>query len=75
MSGVAAMSVVAIGALVLLGGWLFALPAFKSVFPGGVSMKVNAALCLMLAGTSLLSAWRRRMSAGGGASWRMLARS
>ncbi|HWQ92450.1 MAG TPA: PAS domain-containing sensor histidine kinase, partial [Clostridia bacterium] len=44
--------VVVIGCLTLCG-WIFGIPTLKSVFPGLVSMKVNTALCFILAGLSL----------------------
>ncbi len=47
-----ANAVIAIGALVF-AGWLFDLEPLKRVLPGLVAMKVNAALCFVLAGISL----------------------
>src|SRR3990170_4963989 len=46
----------AIGILVgvsVLVGWLFDIPLLKSVIPGLFAMKVNAALCFILAGGAL----------------------
>jgi PAS domain S-box-containing protein len=44
------MAVGAIG----LAGWILGVPAFKTVFPGLVTMKVNTAICLILLGAALL---------------------
>jgi PAS domain S-box-containing protein len=44
--------VFAVGFLVL-AGWLFDIPALKSIFPGFATMKANTALAFMLAGSSL----------------------
>src|SRR4030095_16234395 len=44
--------VFAVGFLVLVG-WLFNIPALKSIFPGFATMKANTALAFMLAGSSL----------------------
>ena len=52
----AAVITAAIGGVALLG-WAFEVGALKSVFPGLVTMKVNTALCFLLAGTAL---WLRR---------------
>ncbi|HEX5337754.1 MAG TPA: PAS domain S-box protein [Gallionella sp.] len=41
-----------VGALVLYG-WMMGIPALKSIWPGWVTMKVNTALCIVLAGFSL----------------------
>ncbi len=37
-----------------LAGWLFSIPAFKTVFPGLVAMKFNTSLCFIALGSSLL---------------------
>ena len=39
--------------LVVLVGWQFEIPGLKSVLPGFVEMKVNTAICFILAGLSL----------------------
>ncbi|MBD0334845.1 MAG: PAS domain S-box protein [Cyanobacteria bacterium Co-bin13] len=49
----AAVFVVAVGCLVLIG-WLLDINLFKTVLPGLVSMRPTTALGLMLAGTALL---------------------
>lgn len=43
-------------ALLVLTGWLFSIPAFKTVLPGLATMKPNTALALGLIGLSLLLA-------------------
>ena len=48
-----AAAVAATGLLGLLG-WIFDVEMFRAIFSGGVSMKANAAVCLLLAGLSLL---------------------
>jgi len=48
----AAIGVAVIGVLVLFG-WILAIPVLKSLRPDFVSMKVNTALCFMLTGLSL----------------------
>ncbi|WP_242060524.1 methyl-accepting chemotaxis protein [Aerosakkonema funiforme] len=52
LSRKASIAVIAIGCTVILG-WMFNIPLFKSVFPALVSMKVNTALCFILAGAAL----------------------
>ena len=49
--------VAAVGLLVL-AGWVFGVTAFKSVVLGLAAMKVNTALCFVLAGAALV--WRER---------------
>jgi PAS domain S-box-containing protein len=44
--------VILVGALVLCG-WIFDVSTLKTVFPGLVSMKVNTAICFILAGSAL----------------------
>ena len=56
-SSVAAIFVVAIGILVLIG-WQFDVTRLKSIY-GDITMKPNAALCLILAGISLWSLLRK----------------
>ncbi len=58
----------AVGVTVILG-WLFDIPALKSVFPGFVTMKANTAFGFILAGTALVmladstaAAWSRRLA-------------
>jgi PAS domain S-box-containing protein len=46
-------SVAAVAGALVLAGWWLDLPALKSVIPGYVSMKANAALGLVLAGAAL----------------------
>ena len=48
----ASVASVAIG-LVGLGGWMLSIPVLKSVIPGQVVIRPNAALCLVLIGLSL----------------------
>jgi PAS domain S-box-containing protein len=43
-----------IGMIVLVGGWGFKIDSLRSVLPGFVSMKVNTAIGLVLAGAALL---------------------
>jgi PAS domain S-box-containing protein len=49
---IVAMIVLGMGALVL-AGWAFEVETLKSIVPGLASMKVNAALCFVLAGAAL----------------------
>jgi PAS domain S-box-containing protein len=37
----------------ILAGWVFNIPAFKSVLPGIISIKFNTALCFILSGIAL----------------------
>jgi PAS domain S-box-containing protein len=53
ISRVAGGIVITIG-LVVLTGWIFDIPAFKSIFPGLTTMKANTALAFALTGISLL---------------------
>ncbi|MEW5856255.1 MAG: chemotaxis protein, partial [Cyanobacteriota bacterium] len=48
----ATIGVIAIGCAVLVG-WMFNIPILKTVLPGLVTMKANAAVCFILSGTSL----------------------
>jgi PAS domain S-box-containing protein len=50
-SGVAAVCVMLLGTLVLLG-WAFAIDSLKQVY-GGITMKPNAAVCLLLVAASV----------------------
>jgi len=52
LAALAALVTLATGVVVLFG-WLLDIPALKSVLPGFVSMKANAAVGFVLAGTSL----------------------
>jgi hypothetical protein len=45
--------VIAIGVMTLLG-WLFDVRTLTTVLPGLVTMKVNTAICFVLAGTALM---------------------
>ena len=49
----AAVAAAVIGGVVLTG-WMFDIAALKSIQPGWVAMKVNAAVCFMLTGIALL---------------------
>ena len=48
----ASIASVAVG-LLGLAGWMFRIPVLKSVIPGQVVIKPNAAVCLVLIGLSL----------------------
>lgn len=48
----ASLFVIVVGCLVLTG-WFFDVPAFKSILPGIISMKFNTALCFILSGIAL----------------------
>jgi len=48
----ASLLTIATGCLVL-AGWLFNIPYFKTVLPGIVSMRFNAAVCFILSGIAL----------------------
>ena len=50
---IAGGTAIVVGSIVLVG-WMFDIPLLKSLHPGMVSMKANAALAFILAGTSLL---------------------
>ncbi|MEO8732103.1 MAG: hypothetical protein ABI410_22360, partial [Rhodoferax sp.] len=52
-SAAAAWFCLLVGCVVLLG-WLLQVPALTSIVPGLETMKVNAALCFVFAGGSLL---------------------
>src|SRR3989338_2255169 len=58
-----AAAVAGLGALVL-AGWVFDIPALKSVSPGLVSMKANTALCFLLLGLTLWHRERRKLATG-----------
>ena len=49
----AAVAAAVIGGMILIG-WMFDIAALKSIQPGWVSMKVNAAVCFILTGIALL---------------------
>jgi len=55
----ASIAVIAIGCTVILG-WIFDLQLLKSILPGLVTMKANAAVCFILGGFSLYIQQRRR---------------
>jgi two-component system NtrC family sensor kinase len=55
----ASIAVIAIGCTVILG-WIFDLQLLKSILPGLVTMKANAAVCFILGGFSLFILQRRR---------------
>jgi signal transduction histidine kinase len=55
-----ALAAICLSALATLCGWIFSLPALRSLIPGAVQMKVNTALALLLAGIAL--ALTRRQS-------------
>jgi PAS domain S-box-containing protein len=55
----ASIAVIAIGCTVILG-WIFDLQLLKSILPGLVTMKANAAVCFILGGFSLFIQQRRR---------------
>lgn len=58
-----AAAVAVLGAMVL-SGWVFGIPALKSVAPGLVSMKANAALCFLLLGLTLWHREKRGLATG-----------
>ena len=60
----AGLAVGAIGAIVLLGGWVFGIENLKSA-GSSITMKTNAALCLALSGVSLWCLSRERLRALG----------
>ncbi len=49
----AAVAMICLAAIAALCGWVFSLPALRSLIPGAVQMKVNTALALLLAGIAL----------------------
>ena len=53
LASLAALLAVVVGAMVLVG-WTFDIAVLKSVFPGWVTMKANAAVCFILIGIALL---------------------
>ena len=59
ISQAASIIVFAIGCFVILG-WIFDITILKSVFPGFVTMKVNAAVLFILAGASLYKEGKRQ---------------
>lgn len=48
----ASLFTIAVG-IVVLAGWFFNTPSFKSVLPGIVSMKFNTAVCFIFSGIAL----------------------
>lgn len=63
MARVGALAVATLGIAVLIG-WVLDIGALKSVRPGWMTMKANAALGLVLAGVSLAAAGRVKQAAG-----------
>lgn len=53
ISSISAVIVALVG-LIVLTGWFLDVTSFKSLMPGWVAMKVNTALCFVLAGLALL---------------------
>ncbi len=58
-----ALSVAVLGLSVLIG-WLLDIATLKGVLPGLATMKANTAFCFLIAGASLASASRVRMTPG-----------
>ncbi|GEM_PF-2190338 len=58
----ASIAVIAIGCIVIIG-WIFNIPLFKSILPGLVTMKANTALCFIFGGGAL---WMWHKSQGTG---------
>jgi signal transduction histidine kinase len=58
----AAVAVICLTAIATLCGWVFSLPALRSLVPGAVEMKVNTALAFLMAGLALYTQLRRRSS-------------
>jgi len=54
ISRILALAAGIVGLVVLVGGWIFNSAPLRSVIQGAASMKVNTALCLMLAASAIL---------------------
>jgi len=59
-----------LGGCVVLMGWAFDIPVLKSVYPGLVTMKANAAICFVLIGMAL---WCLQTKRSDNAGFRLLA--
>src|SRR5437868_13535127 len=64
--------VILLGGLTLVG-WIFGVNILKTAFPGLISMKANTAVCLILAGISLLLQARPTVRVGRTRAGRFLA--
>ena len=49
----AVVGLICLAALATLSGWIFAIPALRSLVPGAVQMKMNTALALLMSGIAL----------------------
>ncbi|MBW4634217.1 MAG: PAS domain S-box protein [Iphinoe sp. HA4291-MV1] len=69
VSQAASVFVICLGCIVLIG-WIFDIALFKSMLPGLVTMKVNAAIAFLLSGVSLWFLSRKQWAMGNG-QWAM----